>query len=123
MKTKHLDNSDMYNMLYMMCADAATGDHQCFPQRYGKGCPFEGIDCDDVEPAHWREVFEGKDEQEPKPEPEMPFQFGDKVTVQLNSPCEGIFNAYTDQGVASVLFEGESCCEEVAVIDLKAGWQ
>ena len=128
MKITHLKLDDMYTALSntCFCFDGGRQGDRCTAVTLNLGCPFgtsvegETVQCKNIRPEHWRLVFEGKDEQEP--EPEMPFQFGDKVTVTLNSPCEAVFSAYLGDGMAYVLFEGETCCEEVAVCDLKAGW-
>ena len=127
MRVTHLDRDGLYEAMAKECR-ADHGDSECWHQEIGIGCPFDWDEgeytlCAGIQSEHWREVFEGEDEQEPEPLPE--FQFGDKVTVQLGSPTEGIFNMYVDDhGIirASVLFEGSECCEEVAVNDLKAGW-
>ena len=130
MEIQHLKLSDMYEALAKSCNDfEGQKEGSCFSDNSNLGCPFgtseeeESVRCKDIRPEHWREVFEGKEDQKPEPLPE--FQFGDKVTVQLGSPTEGIFNMYVDDhGIirASVLFEGSECCEEVSVADLKAGW-
>ena len=131
MEITHLKLDDMYIALANGCfAFDGQQEGQCIADALDLGCPFgaseeeESVRCKDIKPEHWREVFEGKEDQKPEPLPE--FQFGDRVTVQLGSPTEGIFNMYVDDhGIirASVLFEGSECCEEVAVADLKAGWQ
>ena len=127
MRVTHLDRDGLYEAMAKECR-ADHEDSECWHREIGTGCPFDWDEgeytlCAGIQSEHWREVFEGEDEQEPEPLPE--FQFGDKVTVQLGSPTEGIFNAYVEyHGFirASVLFEGSECCEEVAVADLKAGW-
>ena len=123
MEITHLSLSDMYEALAVDCNSfEEQKDGYCFADARNLGCPFgasrneKTVNCKDIKPAHWREVFEGKDEPEPQ------FQFGDKVTWTGGHPREGIFSAYCDQRWAYVLFEGENCCEVVAVCNLKAGW-
>ena len=129
MEITHLKLSDMYEALARDCnIFEGQKEGSCFAESSNLGCPFgaedgETVKCGGILPRHWRLVFECGQEQEPEPLP--PFQFGDKVTAMLPSPCEAIFNAYVEyHGFirASVLFEGSECCEEVAVCDLKAGW-
>lgn len=128
MEITHMKLDDMFSCLANSCQ--AFEDQQegaCFADVSNFGCPFgaseedETVRCGDIRPEHWRKVFEGKD-AEPEPEPKMQFQFGDKVTVMLNSPCEAVFSAYSGDIMAWVLFEGEFSCEEVQISDLKAGW-
>ena len=132
MEIQRLDKNILFGAFAKACSDFGdeggnVGSGECFADDIGIGCPFDNEDedllCSIIRPNHWREVFEKKEDQKPEPLPE--FQFGDKVTVRLGSPTEGIFNMYVDDhGIirASVLFEGSECCEEVAVNDLKAGW-
>ena len=129
MEIQHLKLSDMYEALAKSCNDfEGQKEGSCFADNSNLGCPFgaedgETVKCGGILPRHWRLVFECGQEQEPEPLP--PFQFGDKVTVMFSSPTEAIFNMFVDyHGIirASVLFEGSECCEEVAVADLKAGW-
>ena len=126
MEITHLSLSDMYEALARDCNRfEGQKEGSCFAENSNLGCPFgaedgETVKCGGILPRHWRLVFECGQEQEPEPQPE--FQFGDKVTVALNSPCEAVFSTYLGDGMAYVLFEGETCCEEVAVSDLKAGW-
>ena len=126
MEITHMKLDDMFSCLANSC-QAFEGQQEgaCFADASNFGCPFgaseegETIRCGDIRPEHWREVFEGKNEE---PKPEVQFSFGDKVTVMIDPPCEAIFNAYLSEGVASVLFEADTNCEEVSVSDLKAGW-
>ena len=127
MRVTHLDRDGLYEAMAKECRVDHEGS-ECWHQEIGIGCPFDWDEdeytlCAGIQSEHWREVFEGKEDQKPEPLPE--FQFGDKVTAMLPSPCEAIFNAYVKyHGFirAAVLFEGSECCEEVAVADLKAGW-
>ena len=123
MEITHLKLSDMYEALAKSCNDfEGQEEGSCFADNSNLGCPFgasrdeKTVNCEDIKPAHWREVFEGKDE------PEQQFSFGDKVTWTGGPLREGIFSAYCDQRWAYVLFEGENCCEVVAVSSLRAGW-
>jgi hypothetical protein len=129
MEITHMNLDDMYTSLANSClAFEGQQEGACFADASNFGCPFgaseedETVRCGDIRPEHWREVFEGKDEE---PEPEMQFRFGDKVTAMIDPPCEAVFSTYTSHGgaiMAWVLFEGEHSCEEVLVSDLKAGW-
>ena len=126
MEITHMKLDDMYVSLANSCfAFEGQQEGACFADASNFGCPFgaseedETVRCGDIRPEHWREVFEGKDEE---PEPEMPFRFGDKVTVMMDPPCEAVFSTYTGNGLCYVLFEDEFSCREVLVSDLKAGW-
>ena len=125
MEITHLKLSDMYEALARDCNNfEGQKEGSCFAESSRSlGCPFgaedgEIVKCGGILPRHWRLVFECGQEQEPEPR----FQFGDKVTWTGGHPREGIFSAYCDQRWAHVLFEGENCCEVVAVCNLKAGW-
>ena len=129
MEIQHLDKNILFGAFAKACSDFGdeggnVGSGECFADDIGIGCPFDNEDedllCSIIRPNHWREVFEGKDEHEPVSLP--PFKFGDKVTWTGGHPREGIFSAYCDQRWAYVLFEGENCCEVVAVSSLRAGW-
>lgn len=127
MEITHLELSDMYEALAKVCNDfEGQKEGSCFADNSNLGCPFgasryeETVNCKDIKPAHWREVFEGKDEQEPQ------FQFGDKVTHCVDFPVNAVFSAYKDSlysGEAYVLFEGEPECQVVPLRNLKAGWE
>ena len=126
MEITHMKLDDMYTSLANSClAFEGQQEGACFADASNFGCPFgaseedETVRCGDIRPEHWREVFEGKDDE---PKPEMQFSFGDKVTVKIDPPCEAIFSVYTGGGKAFVLFEGACSCEEVQISDLKAGW-
>ena len=123
MEITHLSLSDMYEALAVDCNSfEEQKDGYCFADARNLGCPFgvsrfeKTVHCKDIKPAHWREVFEGKDEQEQQ------FSFGDKVTWAGRPPREAVFSAYCDQIWAYVLFEGDNQCSDVKVEDLKAGW-
>ena len=124
MEITHLKLSDMYEALAKSCNDFdGQKEGSCFADTSNLGCPFgaedgETVKCGDILPRHWRTVFECGQEQESEPR----FQFGDKVTWTGGHPREGIFSAHCDQRWAYVLFEGENCCEVVAVSSLRAGW-
>lgn len=124
MEIQHLKLSDMYEALAKSCNDfEGQKEGSCFADNSNLGCPFgaedgETVKCGGILPRHWRLVFECGQEQEL----ETRFQFGDKVTWTGGHPREGIFSAYCDQRWAYVLFEGENCCEVVAVSSLRAGW-
>ena len=123
MEITHLKLSDMYEALAVDCNSfEEQKDGYCFADARNLGCPFgasrheKTVNCRDIKPAHWHEVFEGKDEQDQQ------FSFGDKVTWAGRHPREGVFSAYCDQIWAYVLFEGDNQCSDVKVEDLKAGW-
>lgn len=124
MEITHLKLSDMYEALAVECNSfEEQKDGYCFADARNLGCPFgasrdeKTVNCKDIKPVHWREVFEGRDEQEPQ------FQFGDKVTLTNSTGSyNGVFNAYTEYGRAYVLLEGEDRCSTEFVRNLKAGW-
>ena len=126
MEIQHLNKNILFGAFAKACSDfgdegGKVGSGECFADDIGIGCPFDNEDeelgCNKIRPSHWREVFEGKDEQEQQ------FSFGDKVTWWTGRhPREGIFSAYCDQTWAYVLFEGDNQCSDVKVEDLKAGW-
>lgn len=100
----------------------AWGERNCCPFPATE-CPLGRIGCLTVTPEHWKKVL-GEDGQEPEPEPEMPFRFGDKVTLTNSTGSyNGVFNAYTEHGRAYVLLEGEDRCSTEIVSNLKAGWE
>ena len=127
MEITHLKLNDMYEALAKSCNEfEGQKEGSCFADNSNLGCPFgasrdeKTVNCKDIKPAHWREVFEGKDEQEPQ------FQFGDKVTHYVDFPVNAVFSAYKDSlysGEAYVLFEGEPECQAVPLRNLKAGWE
>ena len=87
MEITHLDKNVLFGAFAKACSNfdgGIVGGGNCFADDIGIGCPFESdseeMSCCGIKPAHWREVFEGKDK------PEHEFQFGDKVTVTL---CDG----------------------------------
>lgn len=122
MEIVHLDKTCLYEALAKEC-NCDHDDADCWHDTIGIGCPFgasedeDTVDCNMITADHWREVFEGKDEQEPQ------FQFGDKVTLTNSTGSyNGVFNAYTEYGRAYVLLEGEDRCSTEIVRNLKAGW-
>ena len=127
MEIQHLKLSDMYEALARDCnIFEGQKEGSCFAENSNLGCPFgaedgETVKCGGILPRHWRLVFECG--QEPEAEPEMPFRFGDKVTLTNSTGSyNGVFNAYTEHGRAYVLLEGEDRCSTEIVSNLKAGW-
>ena len=126
MEIVHLDKDYIYEALAKECGLDHDGA-DCWHEMIGTGCPFgasedeDTVDCKAITAAHWREVFEGKDEE---PEPE--FQFGDKVTHFVDFPVRGVFSAYKGSrhsGEAYVLFDDGPEYQVVFVRNLKAGWE
>ena len=129
MEIQHLNKNILFGAFAKACSDFGdkggnVGSGECFADDFGIGCPFDNEDedllCSIIRPNHWREVFEGKDESEPR------FQFGDKVTHYVDFPVNAVFSAYKDSlytGEAYVLFEGEPECQAVPLRNLKAGWE
>lgn len=127
MEIQHLKLSDMYEALAKSCNDfEGQQEGSCFAEDSKLGCPFridengDFLGCGGIDPEHWREVFEGKDEQEPVSLP--PFKFGDKVR---HNGMPAIFARYSDKShkTAYILFESGSILPERRVAELKAGWE
>lgn len=122
MEIQHLKLSDMYEALAVDCNSfEEQKDGYCFADARNLGCPFgasryeETVNCKDIKPAHWREVFEGKDE------PETQFQFGDKVMADRRKAVFAHYQ-YGTTKKAEVLYEEDEVTSTVTSDSIEAGW-
>ena len=74
-----------------------------------------------MKPEHWREVFEGNDEDEPAPD--FRFVFGDRVTVSTDGgKLRAVYAGNGAVGFVNVLPEGRLICSAVEACKIQEGW-